>query len=329
MHDERPRSLKRRILLALGLTAGILGVIGALVWMEFVTALSRQRARVASGSQVVSSQFGQIEFATVGSGEPVLVVHGAGGGFDQAIAASSRLAGAGYHIIAPSRFGYLRSSSPNDPSPANQADAFAVLLDLLHVQRARVVSISAGALSALQFAVRHPDRCRSLTVVVPTASAVLPAQGPLPDQGAISKAIVEYTVRSDFLYWLGITVARDRMIRAVLATDPALVAAASSNERQRALDVLWNVLPVSERSQGLLNDSRFASTPQAISVGRIKVPTLVISLEDDYYRTIAPARFIAAAIPGARLVTYASGGHVFVGHEADVFGEVEVFLRQH
>ena len=63
-------------------------------------------------------------------------------------------------------------------------------------------------------------RCRSLTVIVPAASAVLPAQGPLPDQGRMAKAIIGYIVRSDFLYWLGMTLARDRMIRSLLATDP-------------------------------------------------------------------------------------------------------------
>ncbi len=316
------------MLLSLGLTAGILGIIGAVVWWRFTTAINIHRARVHRGSRVISSRFGQIEFATVGRGAPVLIVHGAGGGFDQAISVAGRLSALGYQVIAPSRFGYLRSTSPNDPSPENQADALAVLLDELHIQRVPVVGISAGALSALQFAMRHPDRCRSLTVIVPAASAVLPAQGPLPDQEAITKIIIEYTIRSDFLFWLGITLARDQMIRSVLATDPALVAAASPNERQRVLDILWNILPISERSQGLLNDTHFTSAPRSIAVEKIKAPTLVVSLEDDFYRTLAPARFIAAHIPGARLLTYASGGHVFVGHEEEVFAEVDAFLRQ-
>jgi pimeloyl-ACP methyl ester carboxylesterase len=222
----------------LRLTAGILGIAGAVVWWRFAAALSIHRARVHRGSQVVSSRFGPIEFATDGHGAPVLIVHGAAGGFDQGIAAAGRLAAAGYQVVAPSRFGFLRSASPNDPSPGNQADAFAVLLDELHIQSVPVVGFSLGALSALQFTLRHPDRCRSLTVIVPAASAVLPAQGPLPDQGWWTRAIIERIVRSDFLYWLGITLACNQMIRFVLATDPALVAAASPDERQRALDIL-------------------------------------------------------------------------------------------
>ncbi len=317
------------MLLWVGLTAGGLVIIGAVVRSRFAAALRTHRARVARGSQVVSSRFGQIEFATLGHGAPVLIVHGAGGGFDQGLSAAGRLTDAGYQIIAPSRFGYLRSSSPDEPSPEYQADAFAELLDALHIRSIPVVGMSAGALATLQFAVRHPDRCRSLTVIVPAASSVMRAQGPLPEQGPLAKAIIEYVTRSDFLWWLGMTLAPARMVRFVLATDPAVVAAASPAERQRALDTLWNILPLSARSQGFLNDARFASTPQAIPVETITAPTLVASLEDDFYRTLAPARAIAAAIPGARLLTYATGGHAFIGREADLFAEVEAFISQY
>lgn len=317
------------MLLWLGAAAGVLGIIGVAVWRRYAGTLAVHRARVARGGQVVPSRFGHIEFATLGDGAPVLIVHGAGGGFDQGLAAAHRLTEAGYQVIAPSRFGYLRSSSPDDPSPEHQADAFAELLDGLHIQTIPVVGMSAGALATLQFALRHPERCRSLTVIVPAASSVLRAQGPLPEQGRVTKALIEYVTKSDFLWWLGMTLAPTRMIRFVLATDPAVVAAASPAERQRALDTLWNILPLSARSQGFLNDARFVSAPQAIPVEKIKVPTLVASVEDDFYRTLAPARVIAAAISGARLVTFATGGHAFIGHEADLFAEVEAFISQH
>jgi len=317
-----------RLFLWLVLTAGMLGTAGVVVWWNFHSTMIIRRARVHRGSQVVSTRFGTIEYAMVGHGAPVLAVHGAAGGFDQAISVANRYVAAGYRLIAPSRFGYLRSSSPSDPSPENQADAFAVLLDELQIQSVAVVGVSAGALSTLQFAVRHPDRCRSLVVIVPAASSVLAGQGPMPEQGPIAQKITAVLVKSDFLYWLGLTVARGRMIRSVLATDPSVMASASQDERQRALDILWNVLPISERSQGLLNDSRFVSAPQSIVVEKIKAPTLVVSVEDDYYRTLAPARVIAARIPGARLVTYATGGHVWVGHDAEVFAAVDTFLRR-
>jgi 2-hydroxy-6-oxonona-2,4-dienedioate hydrolase len=322
----------RRLLLGLGLAAGTLVTAGTSVSAKFAETLRFHRARVSKGSEVLASRYGQIEYAKVGHGEPVLIVHGAGGGFDQAITFASRLIGAGHQIIAPSRFGYLRSSNPSDPSPENQADAFAALLDALHIQNVAVVGVSAGAPSVLQFVVRHGHRCRSLTLVVPAASAAgkgLKAQGPLPTQGPASQAITELILTSDFLFWLGIMTARDRMIRTVLATDPALVAAAIPEERQRAYDILWTILPLSMRWRGIVNDTRITSTPLSIDLENIRAPTLVISLEDDLYGTIAPARLIATRIPGARLLTYASGGHVMIGHEAELLAELDAFLRQY
>jgi pimeloyl-ACP methyl ester carboxylesterase len=308
-----------------------LGLVGltVAVWVKFDNARRLQLARISRGSQVMPSPFGQIEFATAGEGGPVLVIHGAGGGFDQVVSAANQLIAAGFQVIAPSRFGYLRSSSPTDPSPQNQAAAYATLLDALKIQNIPVIGISAGALSALHFALRYPERCRSLTVIVPAVSAAgdaLRPQGKLPEQGWLSKAIINFTVRSDFLFWLGIVLAPNRMIRSVLATAPRLMAQAGATEQERVHRILCNILPLSKRAQGLLNDARYTSEPQSIALDQISVPTLVISLEDDFYRTIAPARFIAARIPGARLITYASGGHIWLGHDAELFSEVIAFL---
>ena len=320
--------INRRKFIGLGLAAAALGG-GTGVWADFAADLRAQRARVSHGSQLLSSRFGQIEYATAGAGVPVLVAHGAGGGFDQVIAAAGRLVAAGHQIIAPSRFGYLRSSSPDDPSPENQADAYAVLLDALAIRSAAVIGVSAGTMSALQFAARHPERCRSLTLIVPAASVVgnvLPP--PLGAESATSKAIVEYALKSDFIYWFGLTLARDQMTRTLLATDPALVAAASPDERQRAHDFLSNILPMSERSQGLLNDGRFLTKPLSIAFEAIKAPVLLVSLEDDYYRTLMVARVLAGKIPGSRLLSYPSGGHIWVGRDAELFAAVEAFIRQ-
>jgi len=105
------------------------------------------RARLAGRSETIETSFGTLEYAVMGEGEPVLVVHGAGGGFDQGIDMTGTLAGRGYHLIAPSRFGYLRSTLPGNLSTAMQADAYAQLLDRLRVDKVVVVGISAGAWS--------------------------------------------------------------------------------------------------------------------------------------------------------------------------------------
>ena len=93
--------------------------------------------------------------------------------------------------------------------------------------------------------------------------------------------------------------------------------------------MMWNILPISPRSAGLLNDVRFTSTLLTIDLTKLKIPTLAISFEDDLYGTAKAARLIAKQIPGAQLKVFPTGGHIFIGHAADVFAEATNFLKQH
>ena len=54
---------------------------------------------------------------------------------------------------------------PPNAMPAAQADAFAAVLDVLGIAKIDVIAVSAGATSALQLAMRHPDRVKHLAVL--------------------------------------------------------------------------------------------------------------------------------------------------------------------
>ena len=94
-----------------------------------------------------------------------------------------------------------------------------------------VIGGSAGALSAMQFAIRHPDRCAALVALVPAAFA--PDRPPPRPPNALAEAIIAYGLRSDFLFWLGMTMGEDAMIGTLLATDPALVHARRARPSRR------------------------------------------------------------------------------------------------
>jgi pimeloyl-ACP methyl ester carboxylesterase len=304
-------------LAALGAAAGIAG-------RDFRRVLKAARARVGRGSAVIATRAGAMEYAEQGAGPAVLMLHGTGGGFDQGLAFSRRLA-AGFRLIAPSRFGYLRSDFPQDASSEAQADALVDLLDALRIERAAVVGGSAGALPALAFAIRHPQRTAALVPLVPASH--VPGRTP-PRPSAVSGAIIEWALRSDLLYWAGLRLAEDRMIEALLATDAALVHAAAAPERARVRSILYGILPISARTRGLLNDARLAGDPAPMALEQIRAPTLAVSAEDDRFGTAAAARHIAASVPGARLLMFESGGHVWVGHDAEVFAAIEEFLSE-
>jgi pimeloyl-ACP methyl ester carboxylesterase len=284
------------------------------------------RERVSTGSHVVQTPCGQIEYAQAGDGPAVLVVHGAGGGFDQALAFSAPFVRAGFRIIAMSRFGYLRTPLPADASPQAQADAHACLLDALDIERvAGIVGVSAGAPSSMQFALRHAERTDRLVLLVPLAYAPRPAeQSTAP---ATTPIVFETALKSDFLFWLATKTMQRTLVKAILATPPEVLDHASAAEQARAKAMLGHILPVSPRQQGLLNDGATGSTIQRYELERITTPTLAISAADDLYRTYESARYTADHIPGARFIGYASGGHVWVGHQEEVLSEILDFLR--
>jgi len=315
--------MNRRHFLWTGIAAAGTLVAGGAVYRAFAAEMARQRARIGAGSEVFQSRFGTMEFAVAGNGQPAIMIHGTGGGFDQGLTISAPLAAAGRRIIAPSRFGYLRTAFPTDPSSENQADAIVGMMDHLGIDRAPILGGSAGALSAIQVAIRHPDRCAALVAIVP--ATFVPDRAP-PRPNALGAAIMEYGLQSDFLFWAGTEIAEDTMIQTLLATDPTLVHQASPAEQARVRSILREILPVSVRAKGMLNDARLAGTPAPMDLAAITAPTLAISLVDDGFGTFEAARHIAATVPGAQLVSYPTGGHVFVGHAIELFREIERFL---
>jgi 2-hydroxy-6-oxonona-2,4-dienedioate hydrolase len=285
---------------------------------QFSRDLALATAHAAEGSTVLTTRCGPIEVQQAGEGIPLLMVHGSGGGHDQGMDWARPLTRVGIRVIAMSRFGYLRTPRPADASPEAQADAHVCLLDALGIGRAAVTGVSAGAASALQTALRHPDRVSALVLVVPIAWN----PGGVADSAPqVSDKKDEWLLRllgSDFLYWTALHVARRLVFHHVLATPPELIQAASANERARVDSMAERVLPVSQRAVGLRDDTRLGKALRPAALETIRVPTLVISARDDGFGTYAGAEYTASRIPGARLIGYDIGGHLLVGHDEAV-----------
>jgi 2-hydroxy-6-oxonona-2,4-dienedioate hydrolase len=308
-------------------------VVGAIVVALSVTTtfyqrdIQQARERVASGSQMAQTPCGPIEYAVVGDGPPVLVVHGAGGGFDQGLDIARPLTERGFRVIAVSRFGYLRTPLPADASPAAQADAHACLLDALGLQRVAVFGASAGAPSSMQLALRHPQRIRALMLLVPATYVPRPGGAPSVTSPRGMTRLMDIGLRSDFLFWAMARLARATMIRAILGTPPALEQGVSPAEQVRLQMMLDHIQPISQRRVGLLNEAVVVPSLQRYALERINVPTLTISFADDLYGTYDGARYTAEQIRGARFLGYPTGGHMGVGHQQDAFNEITRFLK--
>jgi len=311
---------------------GFLAVIlSALNYAKYRGDIRQARERISVGSQIVQTPCGTIEYAIVGDGPPVLVVHGAGGGFDQGLDFTKTLVQSGFRVIAMSRFGYLRTPLPADASPAAQADAHACLLDALHIQRAAIVSFSAGAPSSMQFALRYPERTAALVLLVPAAYPAHLEQrsdGAMPKQtSAVTSFLFDTALKSDFLLWAAFRLAPKTMFQAILATPPKVVERASADERARVAQILNHLLPFSQRRLGVRNDAAITPSVPRYALERIDAPTVIRGVADDLYGTYDGARFSAEHIPHARFIGYPSGGHIMVGHQNEAVSEIASFLE--
>lgn len=289
------------------------------------------RRRISAGSQIVQTPCGQIEYASAGAGPAVLAVHGAGGGYDQGLDIFQALASGGLRVIAMSRFGYLRTPLPADASAAAQADAHACLLDALHIRPAAVIGFSAGALSSMQFALRHPDRTSALVLLVPVAypahirqklGRLLPAQAP-----AETRFLFDIALQSDGLFWALPRLAPGFAARTLLATPAPLLENTSAEEYARVMQVLEHMLPIGPRRPGLINDAALTADVPRYELEKIAAPTLSLSMADDLFATYDGARYSAEHIPQARFIGYPTGGHLWVGHQREIMAEIAAFLR--
>lgn len=297
-----------------------------LTWTSYRNGIERAQRRIRTGRLVIESPQGPIEFAEAGAGPAVLVIHGAGGGFDQGLHAGHTLLGEGYRIIAPSRFGYLGTPLPHDASPQAQADAYVHLLDALELERVPIIGMSAGAPSAMQFCLRHPDRASALVLLVPLAFAPNGGTGGSP-ASPIPEAMLKALFSSDFVFWLGTKVAHAALVKKILGTPIELYRRASRQVRQQLDRTLNEILPVSKRVEGLWNEGQVAANLMRYPLETMGVPTLVISAEDDGYRTYEGARYTAEQTHGT-FVGYRTGGHLLVGHDEEVRAKITTFLGQ-
>jgi pimeloyl-ACP methyl ester carboxylesterase len=303
----------------------------ALAWFKYRRDIQRARERISAGSRIAETPCGPIEYAQAGDGPPVLVVHGAGGGFDQAMFLAEPLFESGLRVIAVSRFGYLRTPLPADPSATAQADAHACLLDALGIPRVAVLGASAGAPSSMQFALRHPERTAALVLLVPAAypaHIASTSRGVMPRRTTPETALLfDTALKSDFFFWLAPRIARRTVLRGILATPPSVVEQASAAERARVAGVLARILPVRPRRLGLLNDAAITSSLPRYDLGRIVAPTFIMSVADDLFGTYDGARYSAEHIPHARFTGYPRGGHLWVGHHEELMAEIARFVR--
>lgn len=267
--------------------------------------------KLQSNSRISNTAHGPIEYSVKGNanGPAILIAHGTPGGYDQSAAFASLFTG-NITTINISRPGYLRTPLANNETPEAQADLYAALLDKLGIEQVTMLGMSGGGPSALQFAIRHPERCSKL-VLVCAVTYHYDEQGRVEALSLIQRFFQQQIVRflsPDVAYFFLATHAR------------------------------WVNTPIGEpfyrsytcsnlRKPGYENDIAQLVHLQTYPLEYITVPTLVLHGNADENVPIEYAKYAVAHIPNARLVIDEGGDHdFFMKHKERVIPIIETFV---
>jgi pimeloyl-ACP methyl ester carboxylesterase len=253
-------------------------------------------------SELVALTTGRVHFLTMGSGPPVLLIHGAGGGGANWYRVIGGLA-SGFRVFAPDLPGF-GLSEPIPPANGLGTQAADVLLEWaarLGLDRFDVVGTSFGGLVALRLAQRAPARVRRMVLLdsvglatdvpAPVRAASLPLLGP----------VLLYPTRAGTA-WL---------FRKLLVADASVFPAP---ERDALLNYLWvsalggaAMLAAALRRFAGVRGQREVLTDEELT--RIRHPALVLWGDRDRFLPLSHAQRAAALLPASTLHVIHGAGH--------------------
>jgi pimeloyl-ACP methyl ester carboxylesterase len=214
-----------------------------------------------------------------GSGPPLVLVHGAGG---SAELWQPQLDGLGdaAHLVAPDLPGHGPLGGPGGPSIAAYAEWLEAFLDALGTGRVVLAGHSMGGAVAQTLALARSERLAGLILV---------------GTGARLRVLVRI-----------LELLRERPVEGLSLIRELSYAAGTPRERVAVADrVLREGAPLVTLGD-LLACDRFDVRER---LGDIRIPTLVVTGAEDRLTPLKYGRFLASAIPGARLVEVAGAGH--------------------
>ncbi len=316
------RSMIKKVAIGISFVLIVTAIVFiGLQYNRFSKVKSEQIERANAKGIVVELDQGIIEYAVSGEGDPVLMIHGAGGGYDQGLLLANRFLPKDNRVIAVSRFGYLNTPLPEEPTPDHQAALYNDLLDELGVEEAHVVAVSDGGPSALKFSIQYPERVKSLTMMC--------AKSKTPPALTTAQSFAFGTIfDNDFLFWMITEYIQSDLLN-VLGVSKEVQEKMTPEEMVMARDFFEIMNPISLRKKGIFNANvQFIElSPDDYPIWEIKAPTLVIHAEDDTLQPFYYAEYTHEKIPNSTLLSFKEGGHMFFSHHEEINKGVEEFFR--
>lgn len=205
-----------------------------------------------------------------------------------------RTLSARYRVLNLDLRGHGRSSpAKRDYTLEDQASDVVALLDQVQCQKAHLVGLSMGAMTALRVALWHPSRVRSLTLLDTSAEPEAPARR------------VQYLAMAAVARVFGVLPQLTDRVLPLLLSDPwrashpeetrALVEALGRMDRRALAQAVRCVVDRGDLSQDL---------------GTLDLPALVIVGEEDRATPVFRSENLARLLRGARLERVPAVGHL-------------------
>jgi pimeloyl-ACP methyl ester carboxylesterase len=265
-----------------------------------------------------------VHFSELGTGYPVILLHGGGPGAS-GMSNYSRNVGAfaeAFRVIVPDLQGYGRSSKGVDRQDpfGDVADAMLGFMDAIDVPRAHLVGNSLGGACALRMALDQPTRVSALVLMGPggvNTTRSLPTRG-------LNKLLG---------YYGGSGPSREKLrefIREYLVFDASQVPDSLIEQRYEAsIDPEVIASPPLRRPAGIPRLRRWDFTRDP-RLQACDVPTLVLWGADDKVNRPSDGEALRRRMPRCDLHLFARTGHWVQWERASEFNAITAaFLREH
>lgn len=272
-------------------------------------------------SELLETRCGPVQFAAVGRGPAVLLLHGGGGGYDNALVFS--FPGWGFRFISVSRPGYLDTPLQQAGSLESEVELYAALLDELGVERAAIIGMSGGGPAAITFAARYPERTWGLVLL----SAI---SGMMNEFPGFMESITSLGTRSDFIPWLLLNTPLFKIVDRIIGSNLSQQIGDDPEKELMLQETMHTMFPLGPRMAGVLADLHHIAHAKDLPLESVKAPTLVIHGDADRIVPYENGQRSAWLIPNVELVRLEGADHFgFITHMEIAAPRLENFLRKH
>jgi 2-hydroxy-6-oxonona-2,4-dienedioate hydrolase len=275
-----------------------------------------------STSRYVQTKQWKIHYNEMGSGYPVIMLHGGGPGASgwSNYQNNARVLSKQFRVIMPDVPGYGKSDEfdPNiEGIPKAQAESIKLLMDALNIEKAAFIGNSMGSVITLNLAVEHTER---VSHIVAMGAAMGGLGLPMTMSPAGPTAGMQVLVQT---YRDPSTENFRRLCEAMLFDSSHITDELLSERSKSATDNPKHLENFIKRTElGKMTPKTSEATELAAKLPSIKIPSLIIHGRDDRIVPLEASLRVLSLLPNSQLLIFNRCGHWAQIEHGKVFNAV-------